>query len=116
MEMKQNYALKILALFLILTSYSIGAQNQTQVQEIKKDYNLAELKKLKEKLQAEQVEQRRKALRLAQANNWPITYTKEGVFYGLVGVPQKENRFITKRITLLRPDLLEPIGYMMEAD
>ncbi|MCH2216795.1 MAG: S8 family serine peptidase [Flavobacteriales bacterium] len=89
--MKQNYALIFLIIFLIFSLRPLNAQNQTQIEEIKRKTNLQELQKLETKFRAQQTEQRRRALELAQINNWPTFYLKDGSFFGLIGVTE-DNR------------------------
>lgn len=86
--MKQKYALFVLTVTLIFCSVNVGAQNQVQIEEIKRKSNTTELERLVTKFSTEQNQRREKVLRMAQVNNWPLTYTEQGSFYGLVDVTE----------------------------
>ena len=87
--MKQNYIKVMLTIFLVYSSLQAGSQTLNQINEIRSTYDLEKLESLKQRLSSEQASQRQRALSLAQANNWPVTYTdQDGNFYGLVGVTE----------------------------
>lgn len=88
--MKQNYALLTLAFCLVLSSISLGAQNQVQIQEIKKKSNLIKLEELKANFTNQLTQKKEEALRLAQINNWPLKFTApDGSYRELVSVTEE---------------------------
>ena len=61
--MKQNYALIFLITFLIFSLRPLNAQNQTQIEEIKRKTNLQELQKLETKFKSPTNRAEKKSLR-----------------------------------------------------
>lgn len=70
----------------LLSSYMVSSQTSKQIEEIQKKSNLEKLKTLETKLRSEQEIERTKVLTKAQEKGWPLTYTENGIFYGLVGI------------------------------
>jgi hypothetical protein len=88
-HMKQNYMRMMLTICLVYSSFLAGSQTQQQIEEIRNNSDLDKLQRLERRFNAEQTALRQRALTLAQANNWPVTYTDQnGKFYGLVGVSE----------------------------
>lgn len=88
--MKQNYAMLILVFCLVISSISLGAQNQSQIQEIRKKSNLEKLEVLRTNYTNQSTQKKQEALRLAQLNNWPLKFNApDGSFSELVSVTEE---------------------------
>lgn len=87
------YARRALSLATIaLCSSFLFGQTVTQKAEITKDYNQQELLQLEQNLQKKSEENKERALQLATANGWPVTFTtSDGSFAELQGVDENNN-------------------------
>ena len=82
--MIKNYFKKIAFFFLFLSTTIVVSQTKKQIEKIKQETNLVNLRSIEESSKIRVTEAKEKALQMAQIKGWPITFTENGSFHELM--------------------------------
>ena len=89
--MIKNYFKKIAFFFLFLSTTIVVSQTKKQIEKIKQETNLVNLRSIEESSKIRVTEAKEKALQMAQIKGWPITFTENGSFHELMSL-SKDNQ------------------------
>ena len=79
--MIKNYFKKIAFFFLFLSTTIVVSQTKKQIEKIKQETNLVNIRSIEESSKIRVTEAKEKALQMAQIKGWPITFTENGSFH-----------------------------------
>ena len=83
-----NSVLTFLLVFITTLSFS---QTSKQIEKIKQETNIVNLRSIEESSKIRVTEAKEKALQMAQIKGWPITFTENGSFHELMSL-SKDNQ------------------------